>query len=192
MLKNQARDLFLQQRLNFTPQVLQSISNAWLVQFKKIQLPKLSSLLSYIPIEQKNEANPQLCTDWLRNINNDLNLYFPAINFHKNRLSPIQIQTNTQFIKNKWGILEPIPNQTNVEEKKMDIKIVFVPLIIMDIKGNRIGYGKGYYDQFFNEHPYIKYKIGFSCLDAIETISDMQEFDQRLTHGISPNHCYVF
>ena len=31
------------------------------------------------------------------------------------------------------------------------IEVVFIPLLAFDKKGNRIGYGKGFYDRFLSE-----------------------------------------
>ena len=46
-----------------------------------------------------------------------------------------------------YGIRQPEFNQDEVIDKK-DVDLVFVPGIIFDSKGYRIGYGKGYYDKW--------------------------------------------
>ena len=52
---------------------------------------------------------------------------------------------NTKIKKNQYNIPEPI-NGLEVPTKKIDV--VFVPLLAFDKKGNRVGYGKGFYDKF--------------------------------------------
>lgn len=48
---------------------------------------------------------------------------------------------------NKWGIWEPtIGTEIPFSEYK-NIQIVIVPGVVFDAKGNRIGFGKGYYDR---------------------------------------------
>lgn len=47
----------------------------------------------------------------------------------------------------KYGIMEPDKNGENMNHL---LDIVITPGIVFDEKGGRIGYGKGYYDKFFN------------------------------------------
>ena len=67
---------------------------------------------------------------------------------------------------NKYGILEP---KENVFAKSVDLTIT--PLLAVDKFGNRIGYGKGYYDKFFMEHKTLKIGICFSnqIVDKIDS-----------------------
>ena len=51
----------------------------------------------------------------------------------------------------KYGIMEP---QATSESMNHILDIVITPGVVFDITGNRIGYGKGYYDKFFNSNAY--------------------------------------
>ncbi|CAN5748217.1 5-formyltetrahydrofolate cyclo-ligase [soil metagenome] len=51
----------------------------------------------------------------------------------------------------KYGIKEPEPISENMNHY---LDIVITPGVVFDITGNRIGYGKGYYDRFFNSSAY--------------------------------------
>ena len=71
--------------------------------------------------------------------------------------------------KNAFGIDEPI-NTESIPVSELDI--IFVPLVAFDSKGNRVGYGKGYYDSILKE---AKEKIGLAYreqeVDEIEVDS---------------------
>ncbi len=60
------------------------------------------------------------------------------------------IERTTEYRKSALGILEP------VDAEPFDMEtcdLVIVPLVAADQECNRIGYGKGYYDQFLAQHP---------------------------------------
>jgi 5-formyltetrahydrofolate cyclo-ligase len=54
-----------------------------------------------------------------------------------------------------YGIRQPMINVNNTVEK-IDIDLIFVPGIVFDINGYRIGYGKGYYDRWLKDVPFDK------------------------------------
>ncbi|MGN1266370.1 MAG: 5-formyltetrahydrofolate cyclo-ligase [Dorea sp.] len=68
-----------------------------------------------------------------------------------------QINSFEQLSKGTFGILEPnaaCKRITTIPENS----IIIVPGVAFDLRGNRIGYGAGYYDSYFQKYPDI-YKI---------------------------------
>ncbi len=53
---------------------------------------------------------------------------------------------NDILFVNEYGFLEPF------KSKKVTPDVLIVPLLAFDKFKNRLGYGKGYYDKFFNQH----------------------------------------
>ena len=72
------------------------------------------------------------------------------------------------------------------------IDLVFVPLLGFDEKGNRVGYGKGYYDRFLSTCRDDVVIIGLSFLEAVSEITDTDPWDVPLHYCISPNRVYEF
>jgi len=53
--------------------------------------------------------------------------------------------------ENAWGVLEPAPEAERVELSEIDL--LLIPALALDLRGQRIGYGKGYYDRMLSRMP---------------------------------------
>lgn len=94
---------------------------------------------------------------------------------------------NTRFVKNSIGIPEP---KEGLEVPVSKLDVIFIPLLAYDKEGNRIGYGKGFYDRFLQNTNALK--IGLSFFEAEETIKDSEKHDIRLDYCVSPEKIYRF
>jgi 5-formyltetrahydrofolate cyclo-ligase len=72
------------------------------------------------------------------------------------------------------------------------IDVVFVPLLAYDTLGNRVGYGKGFYDTFLSECKPDVLKIGLSFFEPENIIEDLNQNDIKLDICINPSHIYRF
>ncbi len=72
------------------------------------------------------------------------------------------------------------------------IEVVFVPLLAFDQQGHRVGYGKGFYDQFLSECNPETIKIGLSFFETEDTIDDVFELDIPLNYCVTPSKIYQF
>ncbi len=104
-------------------------------------------------------------------------------------MSHYLLTDNTKFKKNAYNIPEPL-NGLEVPVNKIDV--VFVPLLAFDLKGNRVGYGKGFYDKFLSECKSETIKIGLSFFEAETVIEDISLNDIRLNYCITPTEIYRF
>ena len=72
------------------------------------------------------------------------------------------VHGRTKLFRGKFDILEPeIRNDEYYDQvkKKIKLDVIFVPGLCFDKKGNRLGFGKGFYDQLLKLNP-GSYKIG--------------------------------
>jgi 5-formyltetrahydrofolate cyclo-ligase len=95
----------------------------------------------------------------------------------------------TDFVANEYGIPEPVTGQV-LDAQLLDA--VMVPMLAFDKQGNRVGYGKGFYDRFLQSCRADCIKIGLCYFDAIEIIEDAGNFDVPLNYCITPQKIYVF
>jgi 5-formyltetrahydrofolate cyclo-ligase len=61
-----------------------------------------------------------------------------------------------------------------------------MPLLIFDKQGNRVGYGKGFYDRFLQKCSPNALKVGICLEKPIEQIEDLNEFDVKMDVCITP------
>jgi 5-formyltetrahydrofolate cyclo-ligase len=85
--------------------------------------------------------------------------------------------------------LEPVSNQSS-GEKNFDY--VITPLLYCDRTGNRVGYGKGFYDGFFESLSQSSKKIGVNYFSPDETIDDIWEYDIALDYLVTPTEVLSF
>ncbi len=110
-------------------------------------------------------------------------------NFETGEMTHFLLTDNTKFIKNAYNIPEPI-NGLEVPVSKIDV--VFVPLLAYDKQGNRVGYGKGFYDTFLAECKPETIKIGLSFFEPDAQIEGIFESDIRLDYCITPEKIYAY
>ena len=109
--------------------------------------------------------------------------------FETRTMSHILLQDNTLLKPNSWNIPEP-ENGISISDEQ--IEVVFIPLVTFDEKGNRIGYGKGFYDRFLKNCSKDTIKIGLSFFEAENFIIENTSHDVALDYCITPNQVYSF
>ena len=141
----------------------------------------------FLSITEQQEVN----TDYILNIlsGKDKNIVLPKSDFKTGLLESFLLTDNTIIKKNKYNIPEPVDGIPIPVEK---IEVVFVPLLAFDKKGNRVGYGKGFYDKFLASCKPETIKIGLSFFEAATEITDVFEGDIALDYCVTPKQVYRF
>lgn len=78
---------------------------------------------------------------------------------------------------NEYGFGEPYENKLISQTQN---SICIVPGLVFDYRGNRIGYGAGYYDRFLANYPGCK--IGITYHAFMQSYLPKERFDQRLDY----------
>ena len=139
----------------------------------------------FLPIQKKKEVDTYPLVSLIRKKNKKI--IIPKINGLD--LNHYLYESNILIQKNNLGIPEPL---SGLKVKINLIEVVFVPLIIVDKLGNRVGYGKGYYDRFLKNCRDDVIKIGVSLFEPVKSISDITRNDVALNYAITSNGIFNF
>ena len=141
----------------------------------------------FLSIEEQKEIN----TEYILNIlaGKDKNIVISKSNFENLSLTHYLLTDSTRIKKNHYNIPEPIDG---IEINSSQIEVVFVPLLAFDKTGNRVGYGKGFYDRFLSECKPETIKIGLSFFEVEEEVFETDDNDVSLDYCVTPNRVYQF
>lgn len=85
-----------------------------------------------------------------------------------------------EMVKGAFGVPEPF-DKTPFDKK--DIDLVIVPGVAFDKEGNRMGFGKGYYDRFLKDMKAVKAGVchAFQLMDKIPSAPHDVKMDMIVT-----------
>lgn len=141
----------------------------------------------FLQIESQKEINTEYILHILQG--KDKNCIISKSDFKTFKMNSFLLQDNTKIAINNYGIPEPVDG---IEIDNSKIEVVFIPLLTYDTKGNRVGYGKGFYDRFLAECKPNCIKIGLSFFEPETEISDVLETDIKLDYCVTPNAVFEF
>jgi len=141
----------------------------------------------FLTMEQQHEVH----TDFILNIlaGKDKEVIVSRSDFETHSMIHYLLTDNTRLVKSAFGIPEPVDG---IEVPSNRIDVVFVPLLAFDAKGQRVGYGKGFYDRFLNECKPDVIKIGLSFFEAENELIEAYETDVPLDYCVTPSRVYFF
>lgn len=90
-----------------------------------------------------------------------------------------------QLENGSYNVLEPNID-TCKQIENFDNSIIIVPGISFDLKGYRLGYGKGYYDRFLKNHSLISIGLCYNCL--IKNELPIDKYDLPVNYVITESH----
>jgi len=189
MLKSEARAIYLAKRKSISLDEKELLDQAILAEFKKLDLTTVKCIHIYLPIIAQNECNTYPIIEFIRENYPKINMAIPKANFENREMDAVFFNADTQLATNNLGIAEPI-NGATIDPVVIDM--IICPLLAFDLKGNRVGYGKGFYDRFLGQCKSDVIKLGLSYFEPIASLADCNEQDFPLSSCITPTQHYFF
>lgn len=187
MLKKDIRIVFRKKREELKERERLIFHDLMLIQFQRMEISIPNFIMTYAPFEK--EYDPELIEKYCQFKNPDTAFGLPVVNPADTLMKCIAINEETAYSLNKFGILEP---SEGTEINAKEIGMVIIPLLSFDKTGNRVGYGKGYYDRFLKKSRSNTIKIGFSFFEPIDVIEDTDDYDVPMDYCITPDNFYSF
>lgn len=189
MNKKDLRNLYLQKRRGLSPDDVLALSQQIIEQFKNLLLGDIKFVHLFYPITGKQEFNCLLLKEHFKSVQPRISFVLPKSNIESHTLSNILWEESTSLAMNQWGITEP---EDGIEVESRAIDLVIIPLLAYDKQGNRIGYGKGFYDRFLAGCRADVYKVGISYFGPEEVITDVDVYDIPLDICVTPEKIWHF
>lgn len=186
--KADLRTVFRKKRADLTKNEIEVLSIQINLQVQNFcqQHQELNHFHLFLPIERLKEVDTFYIMEYL--FSKGKIVYTSRINKVTDEMETIRFKPSLSFNLDDFGI--PIPAFSQGADDDL-LQVVFVPLLAVDLKGNRIGYGKGYYDKFLAKIDPSILKIGLSLFEPIEKIPE-EEFDIKCDYCITPNNIINF
>ncbi|MBI5415073.1 5-formyltetrahydrofolate cyclo-ligase [Candidatus Peregrinibacteria bacterium] len=163
--KNDLRKEVLQKRAALPKDARQKFSQEICASLQKLihhKFPDAANILFYVPY--KSEVNIKALIKWAL-LHESYHVYLPKIIDPESALfEAIRISSYDEIspVSENYNLSEP-KGSSSISPQMLDL--VIVPAVAIDFLGNRIGYGKGYYDRFLANVSgrCQKWAVIFSC-----------------------------
>lgn len=172
--KNLVRKKYLSMRNSMKKCDVQALSDIVFENFRDLNL-SYKSVMTYLNFG--NEVSTRNFINFFKSCDKEISIPMCS----QTSMCAVKLVDFMQFKINKFGILEP-ENPVIIDESSIDICIV--PGVVFDKLGNRIGFGKGYYDRFFQNKDMIKIGICYDFQISDEEI-ESESHDVKMDYVIS-------
>lgn len=175
--KSKLRYDFLKIRDRLEPALRHAYSNIILSRIKKLKEYQDSELVMFYLT-----YGSEVVTDFMINefLADGKEVAVPVIqNPGDGIMTAVRINKLEDCYERVYGIRQPEFNEDEVVAKE-DIDLIFVPGIVFDINGYRVGYGKGYYDRWL-EGTDIARRVGLAF--EVQLIDKIPNFEYDLPVG---------
>jgi 5-formyltetrahydrofolate cyclo-ligase len=187
MFKKELRTKYKALRHQFSTEILEDQSMAIANRLLSMDIWEHTYFHLFLTIEEQKEVDTEFVLQILAG--RDKEVVVSKSHFDTIEMTHYLVTDNTKFQKSEYNIYEPVDG---IEVPTTKIEVVFVPLLAYDVKGNRVGYGKGFYDAFLSRCKQDVVKIGLSFFEPEQEITDVFDTDIRLDYCVTPMTVYSF
>ena len=179
MTKAEVRQHYLNKRKQLSSQEIESKQRGLMKHFALFDLSSYSVVHIFSSIQKQREPNTQPLMEYL--FSEGKTVVASQSDFTTKQMKHWAVSPESLWQTNRYGIPEPIKG-TPVPPSAIDL--VFVPLLGYDVKGQRVGYGHGFYDRFLTKCAQHAVFIGLSYFPPGPKIIDSEPTDIRLNYCI--------
>ncbi|MEZ4859476.1 MAG: 5-formyltetrahydrofolate cyclo-ligase [Flavobacteriaceae bacterium] len=186
MEKKYLRELYKAKRAALSKEELDTLSLAIANQALHAPIWDKTYYHIFFPIAHKKEVNTEFILHILQG--RDKSIVVPKAHFNTGEMTSILLQENTLLKTSPYGIPEPVEG---IEIAPQQLDVLFIPLLAYDKNGNRMGYGKGFYDRFLKKCKKECRFVGLSFFEPEEAI-EIDAHDIPIHTCITPYKIYNF
>lgn len=186
MTKKEIRKKYLEMRKTLSNDEVLSFSEKIFKNFvDNFKIQSGQKIHIFISISKLKEVHTGLFISHF--LKTGIQIYLPKM--VDDEIIAVPFDKNTEMKVNSWGIAEPVQNE---DAGVKDFDYVITPLLYCDAHGNRVGFGKGYYDGFFSKiNPKCK-KVGVGFYSPNEDVEDLNPYDVPLDYLVTPTEVLSF
>ena len=186
MTKEEYRLKYKQLRRAISTETLEELSLQ--IANNALQLPiwEYTNYHLFLSIPSKKEINTEYILHILQG--RDKSIIVPKVIVGNSEMKHLLLQDNTALKISNYGVPEPV---SGIEIPPNKMEVIFIPLLAYDNKGNRLGYGKGFYDRFLSQCNPKAIFIGLSFFEPEITIP-FEKTDIPLHFCITPKRVFSF
>lgn len=190
MTKQALRELYHSKRHSLSDEAYhrlnENLTNRF---FEDVDLLSIKVLHTFLPISKNKEPDTWNIVHKIQSGHLHIKISIPRINPQTVSIESFYLNSREQLETNRLGMPEPV---TGTVTAIPDIDLVLVPLLCIDKKGNRVGYGKGYYDRFLSRCRSDCKKVGLSFFEPVDHIDDVSSMDVPVDVCVTPGRTYFF
>ncbi len=179
-MKSSLRKIQAKMRDHIPESIRETKSNDILKRLKELpQYTTAKCVMVYLSFKSE-VATRQIINDLLA-LNKTVVL--PVVDFEKGQLILVTIQSLDTLVRSDYGIYEPeVTDDTTISIS--DVDLVLAPGLAFDNKGNRLGYGGGYYDRLLSSKARHTCVIGLAFSEQLVESVPHDDYDQVLDYVV--------